>query len=66
MSTHKPSVRAIADDVVLADSSSAFRIYWYRCNVCGEDFEDVSPSHRKRLHLLLEHKQAHREHAKNL
>jgi hypothetical protein len=66
MSTTKPSVRAATDAAVLADSSSTFRIYWYRCNICSKDFEDVSPSHRKRLHLLLEHKQAHREHAKNL
>lgn len=49
------------DDVAIQDNETAtFRIRWYKCNVCGTDFEDANPSHRRRLHLLLEHKRLHR------
>ena len=60
MSTQK-TMRPELDEIGLADSeSTTFRIHWYRCNVCGADFEDANPSHRRRLHLLLEHKRLHR------
>ncbi len=55
------TMRPELEEVALADSeSTTFRIRWYRCNVCGADFEDANPSHRRRLHLLLEHKRLHR------
>jgi len=67
MSIHKKATAPELDEVALADhDSTGFRIHWYRCNVCGADFEDANPSHRRRLYLLLEHKRAHtQEPAKN-
>ena len=60
MSTHKRTPLPDLEDGALAESdATGFRIHWYRCNVCGADFEDANPSHRRRLHLLLEHKRAH-------
>jgi hypothetical protein len=60
MRTHKKATAPELDDAALADHDpTEFRIHWYRCNVCGADFEDANPSHRRRLHLLLEHKRAH-------
>ena len=60
MSTQK-AMRPELEEVALAaeNESTTFRIHWYRCNVCGADFEDANPSHRRRLHLLLEHKRQH-------
>ena len=55
MSTQK-TMRPELEEITLVDNdSTTFRIHWYRCNVCGADFEDSNPSHRKRLQLLLEH-----------
>jgi hypothetical protein len=61
MSTRKRAVSPDADDLTLSDGDApGFRIHWYRCNVCGTDFEDSSSSHRRRLQMLLDHKRLHR------
>jgi hypothetical protein len=66
MSTSKTATAPEIDELNSPDhDSSGFRIHWYRCNVCGADFEDANPSHRRRLHLLLEHKHVHAEPIQN-
>ncbi len=62
MTSSKVTATPEFDESIAADNdTTGFRIHWYRCNVCGVDFEDANPSHRRRLHLLLEHKRLHRE-----
>jgi hypothetical protein len=61
MSTRKRTTGPEADDIALSDGDApGFRIHWYRCNVCGADFEETSGSHRRRLQMLLDHKRLHR------
>ena len=60
MTMHKGTMTPeLEDSGAVENDSSGFRIHWYRCNVCGVDFEDANPSHRRRLNLLLDHKRSH-------
>jgi len=61
MSTRKRTTGPDIDDIGVSDGdASGFRIHWYRCNVCGADFENSNSSHRRRLQMLLDHKRLHR------